>query len=210
MTGPRTRTLGAAAVVLLAVALLALAACSEDAEPSVVLPSSAFPGDTGAGAPIGATTAPATGPTAAIPTGPTGQPSGPLNGDGALSTGRAAVDVTGDVDASKTLPTLFAGSFAPPPGGMAVVWVAGGTDATTLGLGGLSFTGTQPTAPTLSLTLTVQAGEGIVSFVSTAGECSITIGRATASAMSGAFVCSNLSSPDGRVVDASGSFAARG
>lgn len=191
----------------------ALAACSEDGDPSIVIPSSAFPDDTGPTAPTGPTAATgpttATGPTLTIPTGPTALPSLPP-GDGTLGTGQAAVTVNGDVKASKALPTLFAGAFAPPPGGMAVVWIAGGTDATTLGLGGLSFTGTQPTAPTLSLTLTVQAGGKVVSFVSTEGECSITIGQATAKALAGAFTCSGLTSSDGLVVDASGSFAAQG
>jgi len=93
---------------------------------------------------------------------------------------------------------------------MAVVWTAGGTDSTTLALGGLSFTGTQPTAATLSLTLNVQTGGRIFTFTSVAGECSVTIGLASADQLSGAFACSDLAGTDGAVVDASGSFAARG
>src|SRR3990172_1816881 len=98
----------------------------------------------------------------------------------------------GEVRGRKTMTNLVAGVYAAPPGGMAVVWTAGGTDATTLGLGGLSFTGTRPTAPTLSLTLTVQTNAAISSFVSTAGECSMTIGLASANQLSGGFTCSDL------------------
>jgi hypothetical protein len=120
------------------------------------------------------------------------------------------VTVSGDVNVSKTMPDLFAGVYAAPPGGMALVWTAGGTDSTTLGLGGLSFTGTQPTAPTLSLTLTIQTDAAIASFTSAAGECSITIGAAGGDQVSGVFTCSDLVGTRGEVVDASGTFAAQG
>jgi hypothetical protein len=200
MRRPGIRALAAFAVVG-----SALAACSDDEGPSALLPSSAFPVDTGAVPPL-------TGATGTIPTGPTGVlPSTPTGGStGTLASGQAAVTVNGDVRASKTMSNLFAGVYAAPPGGMAVVWTAGGSDATTLGLGGLSFTGTQPTAATLSLTLTVQTSGEISSFVSTAGECSVTIGLASASELSGAFTCSGLVGSAGEVVDASGSFAAQG
>jgi hypothetical protein len=118
--------------------------------------------------------------------------------------------VTGDVQATKALTSLVSSVYSPPPGGMAIVWTAGGTDATTFGLGGLSFTGTQPTTPTLSLTLTVQTAGQFSSFVSTAGECTVTIGVAGADQIAGVFTCSGLVGSDGEVVDASGSFAAQG
>jgi hypothetical protein len=93
---------------------------------------------------------------------------------------------------------------------MALVWTAGGTDATTIGLGGLSFTGSQRTSPTLSLTLTVQTGAGIAAFRSTAGECSITIGAAGANRISGTFTCTDLQGDGSQVIDATGSFDAQG
>lgn len=202
--------------VVLTVAVLAPTACSEDEGPSIVLPSSALPDDTGSltapTGPSGSTgEAGASGPTATIPTEPTGVvPSLPPGSTGNLASGQAAVSVSGDVNANKAMPNLFAGVYAPPPGGMALVWTAGGTDSTTLGLGGLSFTGTQPTAPTLSLTLTIQTSAKIASFTSTAGECSITIGAAGVDQVSGVFTCSDLLGSSGEVVDASGSFAAQG
>src|SRR3990172_1544535 len=175
-------------LAMLAVVGSALAACSKDEGPSAPLPTSAFPDETGALPPL---------------TGPNGVTSIPPAGTtGSLSSGRATVTVSGDVRASKTMSNLVAGAYAAPPGGMAVVWTAGGTDATTLGLGGLSFTGTQSTAATLSLTLTVQTNGEISSFVSTAGECSITIDLASASELSGTFMCSGLFGSAGEVVGA--------
>jgi hypothetical protein len=203
------------AAALAVIATFALAACSEDLVPPQPLPSSAFPEDSGS-------LPPATGPsggTGPAPTGTTGTATGvtgvlpttsPGAGTGELVAGQAALTVTGDVRATKALASLVSSVYSPPPGGMAIVWTAGGTDATTLGLGGLSFTGTQPTAPTLSLTLTVQTAGQISSFVSTAGECTVSIGVAGADQIAGVFTCSGLVGSDGEVVDASGSFAAQG
>ena len=195
------------AMAFVASAPFALASCSSDEEPPVVPPSSAFPSGPTARTPpppTGATGSPPTGPTAVLPT------IAPGSAIGNLSEGQAAVTITGEVQASKTLVNLVSAIYSPPPGGMAIVWTAGGTDATTLGIGGLSFTGSRPTAPTLSLTLTVQTKTGISSFVSTAGECTITIGEVSAEQIAAAFTCSDLVGADGEVVDASGSFAARG
>jgi hypothetical protein len=206
------------AAALAAVATFALAACSEEGSPSGLLPSSAFPQETGSLQTPPPTTGP-TGGTGSTPTGTTGLPTGstgvlpttsPGAGTGELVAGQAALTVTGDVRATKALASLASSVYSPPPGGMAIVWTAGGTDATTLGLGGLSFTGTQPTAPTLSLTLTVQTAGQISSFVSTAGECTVSIGVAGTDQIAGVFTCSGLVGSDGEVVDASGSFAAQG
>jgi hypothetical protein len=84
--------------------------------------------------------------------------------------------VTGGIRTSKALTDLVSTVYAPPPGAMALMWTAGGTDATTVGVGGVSFTGTQPTSPTLSLTITVQSKSAITTLISSAGECRITIG----------------------------------
>ena len=214
MARHRTLSIGLAAA-LAAVATFALTACSEEGNPSTLLPSSAFPVDTGS-------LPPATGPTGgtgASPTGTTGTSTGvtgalptssPASATGNLAAGQATLTVTGDVRATKALTSLVSSVYSPPPGGMAIVWTAGGTDATTFGLGGLSFTGSRPTAPTLSLTLTVQTEGRVSSFVSTAGECTVTIGVADADQIAGVFTCSGLVGSEGEVVDASGSFAAQG
>ena len=190
-------------VALLAPVALA-SACSEDEPPSVVEPSSAF-GETGTTGSTGATGTPsgATGEPPSLPPVPTGS-------GGEVSDGAAALSVSGDIVASKAIDNLVSSVYAPPPGGMALVWTAGGTDATTIGLGGLSFTGSQRTSPTLSLTLTVQADDEIATFTSSAGECSITIGAAETNQIAGTFSCTDLQGDGGQVIDATGSFNAQG
>ena len=192
-------------VIVVLLAPIALApACSDDESPSVVEPSSAF-GATGETGSTGATGA---------PTGATGEPPSlpplPTGSTGEVSDGAAALSVSGDIVTSKAIGNLVSSAYAPPPGGMALVWTAGGTDATTIGLGGLSFTGSQRTSPTLSLTLTVQTDDDIASFQSMDGECSITIGAAGASQISGTFTCTDLQGDGGQVIDATGSFDAQG
>ena len=197
------------APIAVTVPLLLLPACSEDEPPPVVEPTSAFQ-------PTGST-----GPTAATgSTGTTDETGGTIEdllptttagaATGNTSSGRAAFTVTGVIRTSKTLTNLVSTVYAPPPGGMALVWTAGGTDATTVGLVGVSFTGTQPTSPTLSLTITVQSKSAITTLVSSAGECRITIGLATAGQISGAFTCTDLSGGSDLVVDVTGSFNAHG
>ena len=196
------RTLIAPIAFLLPLALLN--ACSKDEPAPVVEPTSAFQptGSTGATA--------ATGPTAA--TGTTGNLQTTTAGaaTGKVSSGQAAFTLTGDIRTSKALGNLVSTVYAPPPGGMALVWTAGGNDPTTVGLGGISFTGTQPTSPSLSLTITVQDKGAITAFISSAGECTVTIGLASASQISGAFNCTALSAGPRATVDATGSFDAQG
>ena len=115
----------------------------------------------------------------------------------------------GDLRGSKALTTLVTAAYAPPPGVLAIVWAAGGADASNVGLGGLSFTGTKPTSATLTLTVTVQVKANIATFVSSNGECRVTIGGATAKQVSGTFNCSNLSNGKD-AVDITGSFNAQG
>lgn len=196
----------ARALAALALAAAALVSCSEDDGPSTVLPSSAFPDETGS---LTSPTGPSggTGSTGTLPTGPTATPP---ELEGPMETGVATVTVSGGVNANKTMPELFTGVYSPPPGGLALVWTAGGTDSTTLALGGLSFTGTQPTAPTLSLTLNVQTRARIFVYTSVAGECSVTIGVASDDELAGAFTCSDLAGSEGEVVDATGTFTAQG
>jgi hypothetical protein len=196
------------APIAVTVPLLLLPSCSEDEPPPVVELTSAFE-------PTGST-----GPTAANgSTGTTGETGGTIEdlptttagaATGNISSGQAAFAVTGGIRTSKTLTNLVSTVYAPPPGGMALVWTAGGNDATTVGLGGISFTGTQPTSPSLSLTITVQDKEAITAFISSAGECTVTIGLASSSQISGAFNCTDLSAGPGATVDATGSFNAQG
>ena len=193
------RTLIAPIAFLLPLAFLG--ACSNDEPIPVVEPTSAFQptGSTGATGPSGAT-----GTTGNLPTATAGAATGKV------SSGQAAFTLTGDIRTSKALGNLVSTVYAPPPGGMALVWTAGGNDATTVGLGGISFTGTEPTSPSLSLTITVQDKGAITAFISSAGECTVTIGLASGSQISGAFNCTDLSAGADATVDATGSFDAQG
>jgi hypothetical protein len=179
-----------------------LGACSKDEPTTVVEPTSAFQ-PTGATGPT-TETGGATRTTGELPTTTAGVTTGKV------SSGQAAFTLTGDIRTSKTLANLVSTVYAPPPGGMALVWTAGGNDATTVGLGGISFTGTEPTSPSLSLTITVQDKGAITAFISSAGECTVTIGLASGSQISGAFNCTGLSAGSNVVVDATGSFNAQG
>lgn len=200
------RTLIASVPLLLPLAFLG--ACSKDEPTPVVEPTSAFrpTGSTGVTAATGPTSGAGgtTGTTGNLPTTTAGAATGKV------SSGLAAFTLTGDIRTSKALGNLVSTVYAPPPGGMALVWTAGGNDATTVGLGGISFTGTQPTSPSLSLSITVQGEGAITAFISSAGECTVTIGLASARQISGAFHCTNLSAGPGATVDATGSFNAQG
>lgn len=180
------------------VALVALAACSDDEVGPLPQPSSQLPSETPA-APTGPT-----GATGKLPT------TSPAAGTGNLSSGEVTLRVAGDVEAEKTLTQLITAVFTPPPGGLALVWTAGGADASTVGIGGPSFAGTQATSPALSLTLVVQTQDGISSFLSSDGECDITIDVATERGLAGGFACIGLDNPAGQVVDVSASFEATG
>ena len=166
-----------APIVLLGPLLLP-PACSEDEPAPLVEPSSAFQptGSTGNTAAIGSSGA--TGQTGGLPT--VSLPTTAGAATGTVRNGQAAFALTGDIRTSKALANLVSPVYASPPGGMALVWTAGGTDPSTVGIGGLSFAGTQPTSPTLSLTITVQDENAITTFISSAGECRITIGQASA------------------------------
>lgn len=188
-----------ARITIGSVALIALvafvAACGDDDAPASVLPSSAFSSQTPA----------ATG-------SPLPQPTGVRGGSaaGGLTSGQVTLQLSGDVEVERTIASLVSAVYSPPPGGMAVVWTAGGQDATTVGIGGESFTGSRPTAPALSLTISAQTPDGIASFLSTGGECTVTIEVAEEDELAGTFVCDDLEDVTGVVVDVSGSFLATG
>lgn len=197
---------GRVAAVALALAVVAAlgAACDDEPAPPA-FPSSAFPSPTD----------PVTGPTG-VSTGPTGSASGPTGalpspgGTGDLTEGHLDLRVTGDVRAQATLPNLITGFVSPPPAGFAVVWTAGGADATTVGLGGAATVGTQPTSPTLVVTITVQTPTDLFSWTSMDGECEVTIASASTARFAGSFTCADLRAVGAGVVDVSGTFEATG
>ena len=191
------------------IALVALAACSSGPSTPPVSPSPFF--HTGPSGPTSAGPTSATGPTTTGGiTAPTGATQGGGAGSGPLSRGALALRVTGTLHVTTTLKDLISGTVSQPPGGLALVWTAGGIDATTVGIGGLSFVGTKPTAPTLVLTITVPDGGGYDTFVSSNGECSVTISKATSNSAAGSFTCTGLRSATGATIDATSTFAASG
>jgi hypothetical protein len=196
--------LSKASWALAVLVLLVAAACSETEDEPPPLPSSAFPTDVSAGS------GPA-GPTASGPSGDIGLPTtSPAAGTGNLTAGSVELVTSGAVEVERTLPTLVSAVYTEPPGGFALVWTAGGTDATIVGLGGASFVGTRATSPELSLTLTVQTPEGIASFLSMDGECDVTIDTALEREIAGGFRCDDLTSDRGEVVDVTATFEAEG
>ena len=91
----------------------------------------------------------------------------------------------------------------------------GWTDAdldNVLTIAGVSFTGARDTDPTtiLTLSLTPKPSAGTATFVSTAGECTITIDALSDAAARGTFTCRDLSEQGGgRTIDVAGSFSAQ-
>lgn len=194
-------------IALALVTLVALSACTEDESGSVASPSSQFPTDTGTTGPTGGTdvVTGATGETGELPT------TSPAAGTGNLTEGEVTFALSGDVELSKTLRTLISAVYTPPPGGLAIVWAAGGLDATVIGIGGASFTGSRATDPTLSISLTAQLpGGGLVSLLSIDGECTVTLEVAGENELAGSFVCEDLVGSSGESVDATATFEATG
>jgi hypothetical protein len=155
---------------------------------------------------------PATGPTGPTATGPTAPlpTTSPGSATGNLTSGEVTFQLSGDVEVEKTLRSLTNAVYAPPPGGLAIVWTAGGTDPSTIGLGGASFTGTQTTSPELSVSVSAQTSDGIARFLSIDGECEVTIDVAVEDEVSGSFSCTGLVGSAGEVVAVSASFSATG
>lgn len=185
-------------IVLAVSAIATLAACTGGDGEAPPSPSSAFPSETGATGPA------TTGSSGELPT------TSPGSATGNLTRGVVSFRLSGDVAAEKTLQNLITAVYAPPPGALAVVWAARGTDASVVGLGGESFTGTRRTTSTLSLSITAQTSQGIASFLSVSGECEVTIDVAEEDEVAGRFSCTGLVSPAGEVVDVTASFRAAG
>jgi hypothetical protein len=185
-------------LALLAISLLA-AGCSASEDEPTVSPSSAFPTGSGTASGSGATgSSGASGGGQASPDAATGR----------LSSGSVTIVLTGDLPVDRTLEQLITTVYEPPPGALVLVWTAGGSNATTLGIGGASFTGSRPTSTSLTFNLVVQSSGGVATFQSMDGECRITIDEATRGRVAGSYRCPALSSTTGEVVDAQGSFEA--
>jgi hypothetical protein len=162
---------------------------------------------------------------------PTGFPTGPISFDsvspspgvlpttspgaatGNLVNGTASAQLTGDLTGTRSFTALAPPAlFSPPPGAMAVVWQTAAGDET-MSITGTSFTGTQPTSATLTLTVTVRNGTAPVVLTSSTGDCLVTIDQAIATTFAGSFTCERLAgtTPTGELaVDLTGTFSASG
>jgi hypothetical protein len=191
--------------------LISLAGACSKGTGSATSPSSSFP--SGTPQPTGGNEIPS-GVIGGVPAGALGSggvlPSAsPGAGTGNISSGQVAFTVSGDIEAQTRLTQLISAVYSPPPGGMALVWTAGGSDPETVGLGGASFVGTRPTSATLILSL-VAIGNTSASFTSTDGECTVTVDTAGPTNIAGSFACKGLQTTSGAVVDVSGTFRAGG
>ena len=127
---------------------------------------------------------------------------------GNVSKGEASVQVAGDLEAEFSAPLVAPTAYAPPPGGFALRWMKATQG---VGIAGLTFTGTRPTSPALSIVITVDRGGETAFFRTMKNECNVTIDTANANEVSGNFTCTGLKSADGSAtVDASGRFSASG
>jgi hypothetical protein len=135
-------------------------------------------------------------------------PTIPPGSEGELTEGTLRLEMRGAVRMKEELTALVTGIAAAPPGAFALVWSGGGSHATTLGIGGASFIGTQSTTSTLVLTIAVQTDNAFSTWISSAGECQIGIRTADPTAVVGRFRCVGLTSGDGEVVEVSGEFQA--
>jgi hypothetical protein len=192
-------------------AVISLAGACSKGTGSAASPSSAFPSGSpqatgGNGIPSGVIGGV---PTGALGSGGVLPSASPGAGTGNISSGQITFTVSGDIRAQTTLTELISAVYSPPPGGMALVWTAGGSDPETVGLGGTSFVGTRPTSPTLILSF-VAIGNTSASFTSTGGECTVTVDTAGPTNIAGSFACTGLKTSSGDVVDVSGTFRAGG
>jgi hypothetical protein len=115
---------------------------------------------------------------------------------------RATLVLTGDLDESYNF-TEQSGNISPTSELIAAVWVD--PDINTLTLTGDVIAGTSPTSARLILGWVI--GPDSTTFASADGECQVTM-EPTATALSGSFTCTGLSSADGALtVDATGTFS---
>jgi hypothetical protein len=150
-----------------------------------------------------------TGPPSPSPTtSPSPSPDSTPPPDGPLTTGAAAVTVSGDLTAQVGFPTLSEPDvWSVPPGPMDLQWTEPG--GRSLQLSGTSFASRAVTSADRVLTLTIDGPDGTVGFSSSAGECTITITPALPETVGGVFTCSSLVDTTGAfTVQASGNFSA--
>jgi hypothetical protein len=137
-----------------------------------------------------------------------GTPTATPAGNGSVSRGQASLSLSGGVNSVVELGRLATpADWAPPPGTIALSWTGSGQQV--LSLGGPSFTSQIATDAEHTLSFTVEVDGAPVSYVSAAGECTVTISPALPTQMGGTFFCTNLPSTDGEpIVNVQGSFAA--
>ena len=116
-----------------------------------------------------------------------------------LTSGSAAVTISGALTISETYPNLgLPAAWVPPPGSFAMTWRGAERE---LSLGGVSFTAQQPTSPERVLSFTVRGPDGPVTFQSDAGECLVTISPALLDRMGGTFLCTSITGDIGDAGD---------
>lgn len=137
---------------------------------------------------------------------PTGSP-GPVS---PLTAGVASVTVSGDLTLTVSFaPLAEPAVWAPPPAPMDLRWEGAGGQS--LRLSGTSFLSRAETSADRALTFAVNGPDGLVEFISAAGECSVTITPALPDNMGGLFTCTALTDAEGMAtVDARGVFSATG
>lgn len=141
-----------------------------------------------------------------LPSGlPTSLPSGGPTGAGVLSSGTAHLQVSGSVHGTFDMTLSGPGEFVPPPGGIALIYLANSGDE--FGIGGPSFTGSRKTSSTLIVTVVITS-KGFFFGTSSGGECTIHLSTAKADDVEGTVVCNNMPSPAGSV-DVTGTFSAK-
>lgn len=140
-----------------------------------------------------------------LPSGfPTSLPSGAPTGNGVLTSGTAHLQVSGSVRGTFNMTLKGPGEFVPPPGGIALIYLAGSGDE--FGIGGPSFLGTRKTSTTLIVTVVITS-KGFFFGTSSGGECTIHLTTAKADGVKGTVGCNNMPSPAG-TADVTGTFSA--
>jgi hypothetical protein len=107
---------------------------------------------------------------------------------GMLTTGLAAVQISGRVGASLDLPRLVSGVVAP---GRVVALIWADSAGNTFGIGGAAFPGTRRTSTTLVVSLAL-AREPAFTAASAGGECTVTLTTASPRRVEGRATCSRL------------------
>lgn len=129
---------------------------------------------------------------------------------GSVTVGQASLSLSGGINTVVSFGRLtMPAQWVPPPGAISLTWRGIGEQA--LSLVGASFTSQIATDAEHTLSFTVNVDGTPVTYVSAAGECTVTISPALTTQMGGTFICTNLLGDAGDpVVNAQGSFSATG